>query len=109
MASSALLALPSPSALEGTDDPIRATRERTPTLNTLTHRTRMLFAVGGSTFGVHAFPVPVAPVLRRRTVTVPATGRAAKMHPPITRERLERKPLTAARALLLRDGLNANH
>jgi hypothetical protein len=106
---SSLLALPSPPALEGTDDPIRPTRERTPTLNTLTHRTRMLFTVRSPTFRVHPFTIPLKPVPRRLTMTLPATRRPAEMHPPVTRKLLERKPLTAARALLLRDRLNNNH
>jgi hypothetical protein len=39
----------------------------------------------------------------------PAAGRAAEMHPAVERELLERKPLAASRALLLRDGLNTSH
>jgi hypothetical protein len=109
LAFSTLLALPSPPTLEGTDDPIRATRERTPTLNTLTHRTRMLFTVGSPTFGVHAFTVPIEPVPRRLTMTFPATRTDSEVHPPIPREILERKPFAAPRTPPLRDRLNDGH
>lgn len=104
-----LLVLAGPPALDGTDQRIRSTRERTPTFGAVALDTRVQFPVGGSTFGVHAFPVPIAPAPRRFTMAFPAAGRAAEMHPPAASELLERKPRGASRTPLLRDRLNAGH
>jgi hypothetical protein len=104
-----LLGLPSPPTLGGTDQPVRSTREGPATLNAITLDPRVFLAIRGSTLGVHTFPVPITPILRRRTMALPALRRNTEMHPPVARELLERKPLAAPRALLLRHGLNAGH
>jgi hypothetical protein len=87
-----LLALPSPPTLEGADQRIRSPSEGSPTFGAVALDTRVQFAIRGSTFGVYAFPVPIAPVPRRLTVTLPATRRAAEVHMAVGRELLERKP-----------------
>jgi hypothetical protein len=102
-------AVPLSPALHGTDERIRSSSEASRTFDALALDTRVQFAIGGTTFGVHAFPVSIAPVPRRRTMAYPATRRDTEMHPAVARELLERKPLTAPRALLLRHGLNAGH
>jgi hypothetical protein len=96
-----LLVLPSPTALEGTDDPIRATRKRPATLNALTLYQWVLLAIFGPTFRVHAFTVPVAPVPCRLTMAFPATRTDSEVHPPVPRELLERQPVTALGTELL--------
>jgi hypothetical protein len=85
-------AIPLSPALHRTDERIRSSSEGSPTLGTVALDARVLFAIRGATFGVHAFSVPLAPVPRRLTMTVPATRRAAEMHPAVERELLERKP-----------------
>jgi hypothetical protein len=106
MASPPLIELAETATLGRADQRIRSTPERPATFNAITLDPRMRFAIDGPTLGIYAFPVPIAPVLRRRTMAFPAAGRAAEMHVTVAREFLERKPFAAPRALLLRDGLN---
>jgi hypothetical protein len=61
----------------------------------------MLLAIFSPTFSVDLVAVPFPPVTRRLPVTLPATRTDAEMHPPVTRELLERQQVTALRAELL--------
>jgi hypothetical protein len=91
-----LLSLPSPPTLEGTDKLVRSTGEGPATLDTVTLNTRMLFAIRRTSRRVHSFPVPVAPVPRRLTMTLTATRRNTEMHMPVSRKLLQWKPPGAA-------------
>jgi hypothetical protein len=95
-----LLEPASPPAVFAADESIRSTFEGPAALNAVTLDSRVGLAIRGSTLGVHAFPVPIAPVLRRFAVTVSATRRNAEIP-----EDLACQPLFVAEPFELRDGL----
>jgi len=101
MALTTLLALPSPPALRTADDRVRPADERTATLDAAFLRQRVLDAILGPTLGVDLIAVPLPPVTRSLTMTLPATRADAKMHAPVTREHFERQPVTTLGAELL--------
>ena len=104
-----LLELPNSPALGGADDGIRLPNERRAAYDAALCLDRKLNAIGSPTLRVHPFAVPLPPVPRRRTMTLPATRRAAEMHMSVVRELLERKHPGTARTPLLRDGLKDGH
>ena len=99
-------AVPLSTALGGTDKRIGSPGEGSPTFGAVALDTWVQFTICGPTLGVHAFPVPLPPVPRRRTMALPATRRPAEVHVPVVRKLLERKPPGAARTTLLGERLN---
>jgi hypothetical protein len=92
---SILLGLASLAALEGTDEPIWTTREGPATLNTIALGARVLFTIGRSTLGVHAFSVPLPPVPDPFPSAFSAPALATVLSPSVGAELLRlKRPLT---------------